>query len=302
MEGRPDLTTIRRLYAEELRAVARLRTDALIEAFASVRRECFLGSGPWQILASDERGHVSYRTTPDADPRHLYCDVLVALDADRLLNNGLPSALAGWFDALDLRSGETVVHVGCGTGYYTAILAEVVGPHGRVVGIEIDPKLARLARDNLSYLNHVEVFEGDGSALHPSRADAIVVNAGATHVCLIWINSLRPNGRLLVPITASADAGGIGAGGMFMMTRRDGSFEARFISEIVIFPCLGARDAALNRQLSNKDRREWRSVRSLRLDPHEPQDTCWLHAQDCCLSCRPFRGVPSNPALERART
>ena len=51
---------------------------------------------------------------PDADPRHLYRNALFAIDESRLLNNGEPAGLARWFDALDLRAGERVVHVGCG--------------------------------------------------------------------------------------------------------------------------------------------------------------------------------------------
>lgn len=41
----------RRFYAEELRAVAGIRSDALVEAFATVPREAFLGPGPWQVLS-----------------------------------------------------------------------------------------------------------------------------------------------------------------------------------------------------------------------------------------------------------
>jgi len=48
-----------------------------------------MGAGPWQIMAS-----AGYRTTPDDDPRHVYHDVLIALQAERLLNNGHPSFLA----------------------------------------------------------------------------------------------------------------------------------------------------------------------------------------------------------------
>jgi len=292
-----DLLTVRRFYAETLRTAAHLRSDALVEAFATVPREAFVGAGPWRTLTPADLGPIAYRTTPDADPRHLYHDVLVAIDADRLLNNGHPSSLAGWFDALDLESGESVVHVGCGTGYYTAILAEVVGPRGRVVGIEIDFQLARRARHSLSYLKQVEVREGDGSALDRGAADAIFVNAGATHPRLNWIDALRPGGRLLLPITASENAFGIGWGAMCMIVYCDGFFEAHFVSPVAIFPCIGARDTAVNQQLSSKREADWSSVRSLRCDPHEPDDTCWLHVQACCLSRLPLR-APSNAAWE----
>jgi hypothetical protein len=84
-----------RWYAEEIRAVAHLTSDAVVEAFARVPRETFLGAGPWQIARSfDQPPH--YRVTPDADPRHIYHNVLIAIDPARQLHNGLPSALAQW--------------------------------------------------------------------------------------------------------------------------------------------------------------------------------------------------------------
>ena len=86
---------------------------------------------------------LSTRST-DADPAHLYHDVLVAIDPARRLNNGQPSYLAFCLDALDLREADCVLHVGCGVGYYTAIAAEVVGPGGRVIGVEIDADLAHV--------------------------------------------------------------------------------------------------------------------------------------------------------------
>jgi protein-L-isoaspartate(D-aspartate) O-methyltransferase len=135
------LDAIRRAYAEEVRAVAHLESQALVDAFARVPRERFLGPGPWQIGRPLDRGG-PYRPTADGDPRHVYHDVLVGLDPDRQLNNGQPSALARWIEAAALAPGDAVLHIGCGVGYYTAILAELVGPHGRVVGREIDPALA----------------------------------------------------------------------------------------------------------------------------------------------------------------
>jgi protein-L-isoaspartate(D-aspartate) O-methyltransferase len=284
VNGMTDLAAGRRAYAEDLRAAACLRSDAVVEAFARVPRERFLGPGPWQIGAWAAPGHVEYRTTGDADPKHLYHDVVVAIDANRLLNNGLPSGLAGWFDALGLRDGERVVHVGCGTGYYTAVLAEIVGPTGRVVAIEIDAELARRARENLAYLEHVQVYEGDGGELDPGAADAIFVNAGTTHPRSIWTDSLESGGRLLLPITSSHNSSGTGSGGMFLITRQGAAFAAELVSPVGIFSCLGSRDSHLNEELSRKRGPEWRAVRSLRRERHERDDTCWLHTEEGCLS------------------
>jgi len=118
-----DLATSRRRFAEELRATAHLISDGLVAAFAKVPRERFVGPGPWQICVFADDGSWSYRTTDSADPIHVYGDVLIGIDSARGLNNGEPSSLAAWIESLALRSGETVVHIGSGTGYYTAILA-----------------------------------------------------------------------------------------------------------------------------------------------------------------------------------
>lgn len=279
------------MYAEEVRAVSNVRSAALVRAFATVPRERFLGPGPWQIVAPGPPGGVPYRTTEDADPRHLYHNVLVAIDATRRLNNGQPSFLAYCLDGLDLQPREHVVHVGCGVGYYTAIVADVVGPDGHVTAVELDPDLAARARDKLIHLKHVTVIAGDGSQHDPGPSDAVFVNAGATHPPSVWLDSLRPGGRLLFPLTVALDAFGHGRGGMLKVTRGPRGLTAGFISEVGIFPCIGARDPELNTRLQAAFRRhDWESVRSLRRDPHEASEACWLHGEGFCLSTLPIPG------------
>ena len=76
MAGAPSLPEARRWFAEELRACGHVGDQRVVEAFATVPRERFVGPGPWRIF------HIAdgYWSTPDADPRHLYHNVLVALD------------------------------------------------------------------------------------------------------------------------------------------------------------------------------------------------------------------------------
>jgi protein-L-isoaspartate(D-aspartate) O-methyltransferase len=130
--------------------------------------------------------------------------VLVAIDRSRGLNNGEPASWATWINALDIRMGQRVVHVGSGTGYYTAILAECVGPTGHVLGIEVDPTLAKQARTNLAYFGHVEIVAGNGSGLRLPAADVILINAGVTHPPAAWLDALNDGGRLLLPLRARA--------------------------------------------------------------------------------------------------
>ena len=65
--------------------------------------------------------------TPDDDPAFLYQNLLVALDRERGINIGEPSAHAFWLGACNIKSAEKVVQVGVGSGYYAAILAHLVG-------------------------------------------------------------------------------------------------------------------------------------------------------------------------------
>jgi Protein-L-isoaspartate(D-aspartate) O-methyltransferase (PCMT) len=127
---------VRRAFAEQVLASVSVQDQRSEEAFAGAERERYLGPGPWPILRS-----AGYVFTPNADPVYLYCDVLIGIVPERGLNNGMPSYHAPLIASLVLREGEHVVHVGAGTGYYTAIMAHLVGSIGRVTAIEFDSAL-----------------------------------------------------------------------------------------------------------------------------------------------------------------
>jgi protein-L-isoaspartate(D-aspartate) O-methyltransferase len=225
---RRSIEEARRNYAEELRFTAKLGSRVIVDAFATVPRERFLGPGPWRVLSP--MAMPEYWTTQDADPRHLYHDVLIAIDEERRLYNGQPSLWARMYDHLELNRGDHVVHVGAGTGYYSAILAQIVGRAGQVTAIEIDPILAARAKENLAAgWPQATVAAADGFLFQPDRpADAIVVNAGVTHFSPVWLDALAAeNGLLLVPLTNAERWGGF-----LMITRRAGDscrYPARFI-------------------------------------------------------------------------
>ncbi len=280
-----DLEEARWRFAEELRYVAAVRSAALIEAFATVPRERFVGPGPWKLM-SFPRG---YWTTEDSDPRHLYHNVLVGIDPKRHLNNGQPSLWALLFDEVDPKEGEHVLHIGCGTGYYSAILAEIVGGSGRVTAIEVDSELAARARANLGDWSNVEVICADGCQYSDSPANVLIVNAGASHPLPNWLDSLLPAGRMILPLTVTGPI--LTEGGVVKVIREERGYAARFVSPVGIFPCAGGRDPELNRRLGEAlsgDRRAVAlAVKSLRRDSHESDKTCWFHAGDFCFSTLP---------------
>jgi protein-L-isoaspartate(D-aspartate) O-methyltransferase len=135
---------VKKRYVEEIRMTAKIASEALVGAFASVPREDFVGPGPWTVLSRPAAGQMQPQISEVTDPIDLYHDVAVFLDRSKTLTNGNPSTLALWLEALELVEGKSVFHLGCGTGYYTAIIAEVAGPGGSVTAAEIEPSLTRL--------------------------------------------------------------------------------------------------------------------------------------------------------------
>lgn len=280
----------RRAYAEEIREISEIRCDALIEGLARVPREAFLGPGPWLVVRAQRSLPPSpapstespYRTSIDADPRRLYHNILIAIDPDRQLNNGQPSANLSWIDSLDPRPGDRVLHVGAGVGYYTAVIAEAVGSTGSVLALEHDAGLAARAAANLAPWPQVSVVHADGSTFDPGPFDVGYVNCGASRLMPTWLANLKPGGRLLVPMTTEMPGF---AYGFTLLVRNDSAhWPARFTGGVSIYPCLGARDDASNAALAEMFKQGgFQKVRSLRRDAHEREDSCLLHGDGYCL-------------------
>ena len=284
-----ELGSAREQFAEELRAKCGIRSEGLVRALATVRREDFLSRGPWLLLERLE----GYSSTPSTDPREIYRDVAVAIDPARLLNSSQPGLFAPILAALDVAVGERVVHVGCATGYYTAILAELVGRAGSVMALEIDPKIAATAKRNLRAWKQVQVIHADALEHDFGATDVLLVDAGITHPHPRWLDALRPGGRMAAPLTAIRPPTRVARFlrnnlGWFLFVRREGTgFSARFGERAGIAALYGGRDPERQERLEAAYRRGGRDkVRSLRRDPHAREVTCWLHEEGFCLSTR----------------
>jgi protein-L-isoaspartate(D-aspartate) O-methyltransferase len=305
---REPLKTVRRRFAEHVCAVAETEWPPLVRAFATVPRERFLGAGPWTIM----EGPLQRVVTPDADPRHVYRNVLIALDEAKQLNNGQPSFWAALIDKLRPAPGERVVHIGAGGGYYTALLAELVGWNGWVTGIEYEPWLAAAASAALADRPNVEVLAGDAHGLVEGPADVIVASCGFDDIPLGWVRALAEGGRLMLPLTVGSPLPGIGAGGVLMITHRDEAFDpltamrrageppapeptvfdAAFVSGTMIYHDKAGRSDAAGRRLAQAFRSSagaataLPSVASLRLGG-APDETAWLTGDGWWLSKSP---------------
>ncbi len=188
------LELTRQEYARDVAANSGCAGGPVEAAFAEIPRENFLPDPPWDIF-----GGCVGATLTSSEPEALYCDGLVAIDNAKGINNGQPSLHAKWICAADPIPGDIVVHVGCGGGYYSAILASLVGHNGHVHAYEIDPDVARLAARCLVVYPNITLHRVSGASSELPAADVIYVNAAASAPQASWLSALRPGGRLIFP-------------------------------------------------------------------------------------------------------
>jgi protein-L-isoaspartate(D-aspartate) O-methyltransferase len=291
MFNEAERVVLRRAYARQVTFLGNVRNAALERAYAEVAREAYLGPGPWPILRW--QGHPprpGYTPTPDADPAWLYSDILVGIVLERGLNNGQPSAHAMWIAAAAPSTGEHVVHVGAGVGYYSAIMVHMVGSAGAMTAIEYDPQLAARALANLAHAPNVRVLQGDGSVTPFAPADVIYVNAGASRPAAAWLDGLKEGGRLILPLTTARNFAGPlefsrPSGAVFCITRRGDDYDAAFVSPIAVFPCEGMRDEASEQALAaGFDKGGYRDVKRLRRTDDVRDEECWVKASGWSLT------------------
>ncbi len=131
--------------------------------------------------------------------RQAYDDQPVPIEAEQTISQ--PYIVAAMLEAVHLNPEDIVLEIGTGSGYQTALLAELVA---RVYSVERYALLANSAEQrlrNLGYSN-VEIAVADGTLGLPQHApyDVIVVAAAAPHVPQPLLQQLKEGGRLIVPV------------------------------------------------------------------------------------------------------
>lgn len=262
-------------YAKAIASAPGVDDPRVIHALETVPREQFLGAGPWMILSRE--GYVESAT---ADPRLLYDDIVVALAPDKRINNGQPSLHARSLSAARILPGERVLHIGCGSGYYSAILSELVSSSGVVDAWDVEASLVDAARRNLWQWTNAAVNLRSGTAPPFPESDIIYVCAGCTQPLFGWVSALSDGGRLLFPLTPGWDYGG-----MLMITRDSDRYRARFVCRCSFIPCTGgsnvADEAALREAFAAGD---MDCVSELKFGDGTGRDDAWLVGDGWWLS------------------
>lgn len=175
----------------------------LRDAVAATPRHRFvhrfrLGDGPLQDLDAE----------PDQALPAVYSDqVMRHVDAAGALlpsSNSQPSYMLWLLHLLGLEPGQAVLEIGSGSGWLAAVMGRLVGPAGKVVGIELIPDLAQQSRADLARLGvgNVAIITGDGTRGHAAGApfNRAVITAATWDLPACLFDQVADGGRVLVPV------------------------------------------------------------------------------------------------------
>lgn len=169
---------------DQLIAEGWLKTPRIIKAFKKIKRVDFLPEGMENLAELNEALPIGYGQTISQ-----------------------PLVVAFMIEKLEPKEGEKILDVGSGSGWTSALLAEIVGEKGKIIAIEIVPELVEFGKKNVEKYNFgekgmVEFIFGDGSKGYQKEApfDKILVSAAAEKLSPAWKEQLKIGGRIVAPI------------------------------------------------------------------------------------------------------
>ncbi|WP_432830673.1 methyltransferase, FxLD system [Dactylosporangium sp. CA-092794] len=183
---------LRARLADALITTGFITTPAVEAAFRAVPREAF--------------------TPPGTDLIDAYANNIVVTkrgpDGKTTSSISAPWLQAYMLETARIRPGTRVLEIGSG-GYNAALIAELVGPEGSVVSIDIDPQVVAHARATLATAGYEQgrVVHADGEYGHASGGpyDAVLVTVEASDIAPAWTEQLAPGGVLVAPVRMRAN-------------------------------------------------------------------------------------------------
>ena len=164
-----------------------LKTPRIIEAFRKIKRVDFLPREIKDLAELNEALSIGYGQTISQ-----------------------PLVVAFMLELLDPQPGNKILDIGSGTGWTTALLAQIVGQKGKVIAIDIIPELVEFGKKNVEKYNFVKKGRAlficaDGSKGYEKEApyDKILASASAETLPPVWKEQLKIEGRIVTPIGSS---------------------------------------------------------------------------------------------------
>lgn len=184
------MDTVDKLQAaliKTLRANGTLHSASIEDAFRKVPRHPFLPNEPLESV---------------------YSDIAIAVKRSETgrwtSSSSQPSMMAIMLEQLGLERGQRVLEIGAGSGYNAALIAEIVGPEGSVVTVDIQPDLIDQARRHLDETGYqrVRTVAADGAAgfMEGAPYDRIILTAASWVITPAWREQLVEGGRLVLPL------------------------------------------------------------------------------------------------------
>jgi protein-L-isoaspartate(D-aspartate) O-methyltransferase len=177
------------IQSKSLTGPGKVTNPAILEAFASIRREDFVPQEVKPLASLNEALPIGYGQTISQ-----------------------PMVVGFMLELLKPKEGDHILDIGAGSGWTTALLSHIVGEKGKVVGLEIIPELARFGKENVAKYSFIKkgiakYLCQDANKGYPLEApyDGILVSAALPKKELprAWREQVKTGGNIVVPIKES---------------------------------------------------------------------------------------------------